>query len=69
MSHSGKYTLIEVDGEQDVEVKVKENVNIRISHWNEEHRLWNLEASPHRQISMQNFNKELHVLFQTFETF
>lgn len=28
VSHSGKYTLIEVDGEQDAEVKVNANVHL-----------------------------------------
>ena len=37
MSHAGKYTLIEVDGEQDAEVKVNVNVHMKLR----------LEASSH----------------------
>lgn len=63
VSHSGKYTLIEVDGEPDAEVKVNVNVYLTgtasIEYETSKHHL--IES-----VTTFRFIKELDVMFQTF---
>lgn len=63
VSHSGKYTLIEVDGESDAEVKVNVNVHLTgtasIEYETLKHHLM-------ESVTTLQFIKELDVMFQTF---